>query len=143
MSSSRPVVCHPLMCLTKYCAAMVRIGQCHRYSEYDRAPNHCIGRSDKDRSTNVLLSVQPAAIRSAALTTGHAITAPGYGVDEFSSSALLAIPANPHDASTSAAQRGFSFRLMAGPSTAMSAPRPSSQARVKGEKYAQVGSDPV
>jgi len=128
---------------TKYCAAMVRIGQCHRYSEYDRAPNHCIGRSANHRSTTVLVSVQPAAIRSAVLTTGHAIAAPGYAVDEFSSSALPAIPANPHDATASAAQRDVSFRLIARPRTATSAPRPSSQARVKGEKYAQVGSAPV
>src|ERR1700749_3422594 len=96
-----------------------------------------MGRTDNMRPTIVRGLADPAAISRALLTTGRATAHPGYGVESVNTSALTDIPANPHTASTSNTHAELT-RMMNGPSTATSAPRASSQARVSGEKYAHV-----
>jgi hypothetical protein len=79
----------------------------------------------------------PATIASAVPTVGTRAADPGKGVSSVKTTAAAAIAAIPAQPRTTLAAAGVRASVEA--QTATVAPRPSSHARVNGEKYASVG----
>ncbi len=118
-------------------AATMSIGQCHRYSEYDRSPTQRKGRVPSTTTGPREPAATPAAITAAAPSVGSAAAYPGQAVFALTSSAAATTATRPAHARTTAGNRGR--RAAAGASRATPAPTASSQSRVVETKNARSG----
>src|SRR5262245_9663793 len=112
--------------------------------EYDQSPTRRRGVSDSARDAfggrpGVVI---PARRTSTAPRTGNSAAVPGIGVRSSKASAATPISNNPVTAEASRIARGH-LRTNADPTSATSAPAPSSQARAGVEKYAVWGEPSV
>ena len=121
--------------------AITSIGQCHKYSEYETAPPHCSDPRRSSHSGPDRSSEDPASTTRAVAPTGTSADTPGYAVDASKPQAAARMPPRPSHPTAAATPRGQ--RCAHGARTTQRPPRPSSHARVKGDRYATVGDQVV
>ncbi|CAB4609478.1 unannotated protein [freshwater metagenome] len=115
-------------------APTMRTGQCHKYAEYERDPNHCKGDTlSNSRGDHDVAS--PPYNKTAVARTGTMAHGPGNLVESVKRRTEPITPTRPHQA-TSVANVRAAFPCAIG-STANNAPSDNSKARVCGEKNAQ------
>ncbi len=112
---------------------MMRIGQCHRYAEYERDPSHWNGAYRKNDTGAQDVAVPPAIAKNVDMT-GTKAHGPGNFVVSEKVATLMMIPARPHH--DNAADTFFAAFVAATGNAARSAPIANSNARVCGEKNA-------
>ena len=106
---------------------MIRTGQCHKYAEYEREPNHCSG--DKRSNTSGAHDVAfPPRNKNAVAITGASAHGPGNVVVSENKTIVAIIPANPHHAKNASIRSDFTALPIG--ITAASAPIANSNARV-------------
>src|SRR6478736_8308431 len=101
--------------------------------EYDQSPSTRIGGTDSSGWGPQRAGERPPVSSSAVPTTGRAAAYPGKRVSGSKVSAATSTAASPAQDASPITGRGR--RPSPGTRHAVSAPMPSSQARVKGEKY--------
>ena len=107
--------------------AMMRTGQCHKYAEYEREPNHWKGDNCKSTFGEYLVALPPYN-RSAVAHVGSSAHGPGKVVASVNNATLAMITPNPIHANVARACRANV--LPATGTTAKSAPMDNSKARV-------------
>src|SRR5258708_22156590 len=94
---------------TETAAGIVRIGQCHRYSEYEIRPSHRNGevaRMREGAGTGRAPPPRPAAMTRPDPTAGSSAATPGYGVSLSRRNPAARIRPGPRTPPAVASQRG-------------------------------------